>query len=142
MSVAGRGVASAALTRRITGPTALGVALLALCSIVALGRALSAEHPPPPHRLTDAERVQVGRAAAREELKWRASSRKNFPGDAWSRDDDFSASERAWVVGEARRRRVPIADVLRAIDEDLRAFPPEPPRRATAAPSRPRPFYD
>jgi len=103
---------------------------------------LTAEFPAPKNRLTATEREQVGRAAAREEPGWREQTRKRFPGDRWSQDGDFGAFERAWIIGEARRRSVPVADVVRAIDEDLRAHPPEPPRSSTAAPSRPRPFYD
>jgi hypothetical protein len=126
----------------LRSPRVAGVGLVLACCVIALVRALTAEYPASRHRLTDAERAWVGRAAAREEPTWREKSRKSFPGDSWSQDDDFSASERAWIISEAGRRNVPVADVLRAIDEDLRTHPPKPPRRATAAPSRPRPFYD
>ena len=119
-----------------------GWALLVGSIVFALSRAMSASYPPPKHTLTDAERIEVGRAAAREEPGWREKSRKSFPGDAWSQDDDFHNSERSWVQQQARRRNVSAADILRAIDEDLHAHPPEPPRRATSAQCKPRPFYD
>jgi hypothetical protein len=84
----------------------------------------------------------VGRAAAALEPAWREKSRKSFPGDLWSQDDDFHGAERQWVLEEARRHRTSLGEVLRAIDQDLRAHPPQPPRKATAAPCKPRPFYD
>jgi hypothetical protein len=120
----------------------VGGLVLACCVVVALIRALTADFPAPKNRLGAADRERVGRAAAREEPVWREKTRKTFPGDRWSQDDDFGASEKAWINGQASRRRVPVVDVLQAIDEDLRANPPRPPRSSTAAPSRPRPFYD
>lgn len=120
----------------------VGGLALACCVVVALIRALTADFPAPKNRLGAADRERVGRAAAREEPVWREKARKSFPGDLWSQDDDFGASERSWINREAARRRVPVVDVLQAIDEDLRAHPPQPPRSSTAAPSRPRPFYD
>ena len=119
-----------------------GLALLVGCCVFALSRAMSASYPAPRHTLTEEERAVVGRAAARQEPARREKSRKSFPGDHWSQDDDFHNAERSWVEREARRRNVSAADMLRAIDEDLRAHPPEPPRRATVAQCKPRPFYD
>ncbi|MFP2933078.1 hypothetical protein ACLESO_49605, partial [Pyxidicoccus sp. 3LG] len=104
--------------------------------------AATSELPPPERRLSEAERIQVGRAAAAEEPGWRRASRKSFPGDHWSQDDDFGASERRWAVDEARRRGVPVTDVLGAIDAELHSGPVVPPRKATASPCKPRPFYD
>jgi hypothetical protein len=119
-----------------------GGVLLFASAAVALGRVLTATYPQPPRRLDSAERAQLGRTAAGMEPYWRNKSRRSFPGDQWSQDDDFGASERAWALTEASRLRVPISDVLRAVDEDLHAHPPEPPRRATSAQCKPRPFYD
>jgi hypothetical protein len=116
--------------------------VLLACTAVALTRAMTATFPEPPRRLGEAERAELGQAAAALEPFWREKSRRSFPGDRWSQDDDFGASERGWALTEAARRHVPISDVLRAVDEDLHAHPPEPPRRATAAQCKPRPFYD
>jgi hypothetical protein len=115
-----------------------------LCAGTAVVRAATVREPlPPSRRLSAEERAEVGRAAAREEPEWRRKSRQSFPGDAWSQDDDFGASERQWAVDEARRRGVPVTDVLWAIDEELHASSPVlPPRKATASPCKPRPFYD
>lgn len=116
--------------------------LWALLLAVALARALTAGHGKPQRLLSAAERRTVGAAAAVQELTWRVSSRRNFPGDAWSQDDDFHSFEREWVNGEAQRRHVSPREVFRAIDEDLHAHPPSPPRKATASPCKPRSFYD
>lgn len=115
----------------------------ALCGATAVVRAATSRAPPPERRLSPAERVEVGRVAAAEEPGWRARSHNSFPGDSWSQDDDFGASERSWAVSEARRRNVPVSDVFDAIDAELRASTPvQPPRKATASPCKPRPFYD
>jgi hypothetical protein len=120
----------------------LGAVLLAGSVGLALLRALTATHPAPPERLDPATRQLVGRAAAAEEPGWREKSRRSFPGDHWSQDDDTHNAERGFVIAQARKHRAPVADVLRAIDEDLRAHPPSPPRKAGAAICKPRPFYD
>ncbi|RKG91893.1 hypothetical protein [Corallococcus terminator] len=116
---------------------------LTLCGVTAGVRASTVAPAPPRKHLSDAERIQVGRDAAAQEPGWREQSLHNFPGDAWSQDDDFSASERSWVTGEAQRRDVPVEEVFRAIDEELRSSGPvRPPRKATTAPCKPRAFYD
>ena len=97
--------------------TLVGWTLFGLCGATAVVRAATSELPSPERRLSEAERLQVGHAAAAEEPGWRRASRKSFPGDHWSQDDDFGASERRWAVDEARRRGVPVTDVLGAIDE-------------------------
>jgi hypothetical protein len=120
----------------------LGWATFGLCAGLAILRATTVSNPPPNRRLSPDERHAVGRTAATEEPKWRHSSVHNFPEDYWSQDDDFGASERNWAVDEANRRGVPVIDIYRAIDEDLRANPPQPPAKSNASPSKPRPFYD
>lgn len=119
-----------------------GWAVFALCAIIGAVRVFTSDVPPPPRRLDATERAELGRAAAAAEPGWRTRSRHSFPGDHWSQDDDFGASERGWVMREAGQRGVPPTDVFRAIDEELHAAPVLPPRKATASPSKPRPFYD
>lgn len=119
-----------------------GWLVFTLCAGVAGARALSADVPPPPRRLDASERAELGRAAAALEPGWRVRSFHAFPGDRWSQDDDFGNSERRWVSHAAQQRGVPPTDVFRAIDENLRTEPVLPPRKATASPSKPRPFYD
>lgn len=116
--------------------------LLATLVLVAVTRASTAGNGEPLRSLSAAERQEVGGTAALMEPTWRVGSRLHFPGDAWSQDDDFQASERAWVHREAERRGVSPRDIFRAIDEHLHAHPPSPPRKATASPCKPRAFYD
>lgn len=120
----------------------VGWGLLGLLVAIALGRAFAGDLRPPEQRLSDAERAAVGRAAAEREPEWRAKSARSFPEDHWSQDDDFHASELSWVRSEAGARGVPPSEIFRAIDEELRRHPPRPPRKATASPCKPRPFYD
>jgi hypothetical protein len=122
----------------------VGWAVAALCLGAAMARALTSEGPPTPSgRLDGAALRAVGRAAAREEPGWRRDTWRRFPGDAWSQDDDFGATEWRWAREEAQRRGVPVSEVFRAIDAELRASAPlAPPREAGAAPCKPRPFYD
>lgn len=123
-------------------PHRLGWGLGLACLLLALLRAVLAETPAPPKRLDVAGLAEVGRVAAMLEPEWRRSALASFPGDHWSQDDDFHNSERRWAEAEARRRQVPLSDVFAAIDARLRAHPPAPPGKATASPSKPRPFYD
>jgi hypothetical protein len=119
-----------------------GWTVVAACAAVGLVRSLSASFPAPARSLTPAERHVLGRAAAQREPEWRIKSARGFPGDCWSADDDFHASEWSWARDEASRRGVYAADVLRAVDEDLHAFPPAAPRKSNACPCKPRPFYN
>jgi hypothetical protein len=120
----------------------LGWGVSGLCTALAIGRAMSAQVPPPTRHLSEAERAAVGRMCAAEEPRWRQNPMHRFPGDRWSQDDDFQASERGWTMEMARRAGVSPEEIFRAIDEDLHKHPVEPPRKATASPSKPRPFYD
>ncbi|GHG86781.1 hypothetical protein [Comamonas sp. JC664] len=120
----------------------LGWLVFALCGAAAVVRASTARLPPPPQRLSPTLREQVGHAAANQEAEWRRKARQSFPGDHWSQDDDFGAAERKWAVDEAHRRGVPVTEVLEAIDAELHSRPVQPPRKATASPCKPRPFYD
>ncbi|WP_225408358.1 hypothetical protein [Stigmatella hybrida] len=120
----------------------LGWGACGLAFAGALVRAMSASHPVPPRRLSEAERTTVGRLCAAEEPRWRLSTMHRFPGDHWSQDDDFHASERGWALELSRREGVSPTEVFRAIDEELHAQPVAPPRKASASPSKPRPFYD
>ena len=87
-------------------------------------------------------RAKVGREMAAGEPKLREDSQHHFPGDRWSADDDFHANELISARREASNNRTTTYDVLMAIDADMRAHPHEEGRRVTAAPCRPRPFYD
>jgi hypothetical protein len=120
----------------------LGWAACGVLSAMALAKALSASYAAPARHLSEAERASAGRQCAAEEPRWRLRTMHRFPGDHWSQDDDFHATERGWALEQARRSDVPPTELFRAIDEDLHTHPVEPPREATASPCKPRPFYD
>ena len=89
------------------------------------------------------ERSIVARGLARREQAMRVATRRHFPGDAWSADDDFHNMEQSFVRTEAASQGVSPGEILRAIDDDLRENAGrEPNRRAGASPCKPRPFYD
>lgn len=121
----------------------LGVLVIAAVVLTAVLRAGTASFPPVTRRLSLDDAATLGRTAAEREPRWRAESKRSFPGDHWSQDDDFSARERQWALDESRKLGVPVSEIFRAIEDELRANAPvPPPRKATAAPSNPRPFYD
>jgi hypothetical protein len=120
----------------------LGWGVFGACVLAAVVTASTVRDDVTSHHLSDAERQAVGRAAAREEPRWRLKGLHSYPDDCWSQDDDVSSSEHTWAIEEAGRRGVPVTDIFRAIDEDLRAHPVLPPRKANACPCKPRPFYD
>lgn len=117
--------------------------LASACWIFVFARAAVAPVPPSGRALSPAERQAVGRAIARREPAWERQVRLHFPGDDWSQDDDFHALELQSARREAARYGVSAGEVLRAIDEELRARNGEQPgRRRGAARCKPRPFYD
>lgn len=120
----------------------LSTLIIAVAVLIALGRAMTSGEPPP-RPLPEADRRPLGQLAAQAEPGLRLESRRSFPGDAWSQDDDFAARERNWAREQAARRGVQASEVFRAVDEELRASAPlSPPRKTGAAPCKPRPFYD
>ncbi|MDQ3263514.1 MAG: hypothetical protein M3Y59_07640 [Myxococcota bacterium] len=116
--------------------------IIAVAVLVALLRTMtSGESPPRP--LLEVDLRPPGQLAAQAEPGLRLEARRNFPGDAWSQDDDFAARERKWATEQAARLGVQVSEVFRAVDEELHASsPPSPPRQTGAAPCKPRPFYD
>ena len=110
------------------------------CALVALVRAATAPVPPPARVPDLAERGEMARSLARQEPSWRRAAQHLFPGDRWSQDDDFFNQEHRAVRGMAQARNTSPGQVLRAIDEELRAQPAG--RKVSAAPIKPRPFYD
>lgn len=81
-------------------------------------------------------------AAAEPEL--RATAAQDFPGDAWSQDDDFHGQELTRAQAIAGRHGARRGDVLRAIDDGMKQRWPTggaPPPRATVPPCRPRLIY-
>ena len=114
--------------------------VLTTCVAVVLGRAVLASPPPPKRSATKAERERIAEDLSDHEPNWRAASQRRFPGDHWSQDDDFHRVEQHRARTIASRLKITLSDVLRAIDDGLRARPEG--RRVTASPCKPRPFYD
>jgi hypothetical protein len=123
---------------------ALGVALLATSIVVV--RAAIAPAPPAVARMTPEEQRVVAAAVAADEITWSNLSAQAFPEDHWSTRDDFHARELKRLKEIAKERRIPIEDVLRAVDDDVHrahanAESPDY-RGAHAVPCKPRPIYD
>jgi len=116
--------------------------LTGVCLLLGLGRALTAQPPSSPLQVSSEERTGLGLRYAAEEPRRRQDSVQHFPGDRWSQDDDFHASERGSILESTQTTHHAPLDYYRAIDEELRASPVLPPRKATASPCKPRPFYD
>jgi len=120
--------------------TVTGLVVLGACVVVVVGRATLASPPAPNRSATESERELIALGLIESERQWRAASKRRFPGDLWSQDDDFHRVEQYRARAIAGRLKVTLTDVLRAMDEGLRARPQG--RRVTASPCKPRPFYD
>ena len=118
----------------------MGAGVALACALVAVARAGTAPVPPPARVPSAEERGEMARSLARQEPAWRRAAERLFPGDRWSRDDDFFNQEHRAVRGIAAARGTNPGQVLRAIDEELRAHPDG--RKVGASPIKPRPFYD
>jgi hypothetical protein len=112
--------------------------------VVALWRATT----PAPPSSADAATEQVRRAifaeVARQEPSMRAEAAHQFPGDAWSQDDDFHQREQKEARNAANRYHVRLGDALRALDDGLRDRWPLPAgvvMRPGVPPCRPRLTY-
>ncbi len=120
-----------------------GFAFVAACAAAAAASAMNAPPQPPLPALSAAERARIGREFAALEPTLRRRAARDFPGHLWGQSDHFAGMEQDWIRVVARRQRTNIGDVVLAIDEDLRAHPPDGfERLGTAAPCQPLPFYD
>lgn len=127
------------------GASALLVAVVGLVA----SKAASAPPPPPGRAATLGELHHLATEVATQEPNWRNRSEESFPGDHWSQRDDFHAQERDKVKDLAGAQKLPVEQVLRAVDQDVRALRSRlgptmtaDPRGARAVPCKPRPFYD
>ncbi len=126
--------------------TAVAVVVLVVTVDFVAGKARSAPRAPAGRVATVGESRFIATAIAAEEPAWRNKSEESFPGDHWSQRDDFHAQERDKAKELASSQKLPIEQVLRAIDEDVRAShragTAADPRGAKAVPCKPRPVYD
>jgi hypothetical protein len=120
----------------------IGATVVVGVLLVASVRAATAEPPQAPARLDDAARQAAFRQFASREGRQRARAERKFPGDAWSQDDDFHAVEMQQARAIARRQRVSLGEVLRALDDGMRGdWPKSGEMKTTVPPCRPRPIY-
>ena len=122
--------------------------LVAVIGLVA-SQAASAPRPAAGRAATLGELHYLATEVATQEPSWRSRSEESFPGDHWSQRDDFHAQERDKVKDLAGAQKLPVEQVLRAVDADVRALRSRlgpnvtaDPRGARAVPCKPRPIYD
>jgi hypothetical protein len=129
---------------------AASLVLVATMGLVA-SQAASAPAPSAGRTATPGELRTLSTDIATQESNWRTRSEQSFPGDDWSQRDDFHAQERDKVNELAAAQKLPVEQVLRAVDLDVRASARHggaapgsdaDPRGARAVPCKPRPFYD
>ena len=120
----------------------LGWCLTFAFSAVAVVRAATAPGPVPAAPLSVEQAHRAYEALTAKEPEFRAKAAENFAADAWSRDDDFSASERGLAASWASDHGVRRQDVFGAIDQGMRGhwlLPPDVPQPGTrVAPCKPR----
>jgi hypothetical protein len=124
------------------GPKARAAAAALLVSSIAIAliRALAAPGGPAPRLKGPARERVADTLADKEPENWR-KARLEFPGDYWSQSDAFGALEQDAVRDAARAEKVSISSVLEVLDHDLHTHR-LPNRLVSAAPCKPRPFYD
>ncbi len=127
--------------------TIASLVVLAGSVVFVASRAESAPRPDVGRRATVGEARYFAGSVATDEPHWRNKSVESFPGDLWSQRDDFHAQERDRVKDLSEKQKIPVEQVLRAVDEDVRASARRPgvvgdPRGARAVPCKPRPVYD
>lgn len=117
--------------------------VFACAVLAAFLRTITAPSQPYTQRLSREQRAELAVEGASLEDAWRHNGALLYPGDRWSADDDFHNQEGRWARSVAGAFRVPVGDMLHAIDEGLHAaLRNGTPRRSTASPCKPRPFYD
>jgi len=114
-------------------------AILVVATVLAARAPVLAQ---PGSRLDEEGAHEIFQIIAHEEPGMRATAAHAFPGDVWSQDDDFHALERKKVRSFAAEHDVPIADVVRAVDDGMReGWSPRGVLSAKVPPCRPRLDY-
>ncbi len=92
--------------------------------------------------LTEPQAREVYRDMTGRERSMRREAAVKFPGDLWSQDDDFHERENETVRSTASSKKIRFSDVVRAIDDGMRAhWPASGQPIATVPPCRPRLSY-
>jgi hypothetical protein len=117
-------------------------AVVAVMALGAVVRAATAAPPPAGKPITDALARRAYRELTSRERTMRRDAAVKFPGDLWSQDDDFHQRETDQVRSFASSHEVRIGDVLRALDDGMKArWPASGTPIATVPPCRPRLSY-
>ena len=117
------------------------------CTLFVAKRVASAPRAEAGGVATPAQRLSFAQSVASNEPTWRQETEKDFPSDLWSQRDAFHNHEAQTIRDLAGVAHVPFEEVIRAIDDDVRASGTVAPaaafdRAAGAVPCKPRPFYD
>ena len=117
--------------------------LFAAVVVTALVRVLGARAEPPLPSADADLRAQALDALVTGEPASRREAATSYPTDPWSADDYFHAKERKDARAFAKLHRVPLTDVLDALDEGLRARRSSGDRSivSTVPPCHPRAIY-
>ncbi len=117
----------------------IAVAFLLGAAVV---RAATASPPPDGKPMTEAMAKDAYRDVVSRERSMRHEAALKFRGDPWSQDDDFHEREQSQVRSFAGSHETRIPDVLRAVDDGMRAgWPPYVQPDPKAPPCRPRLAY-
>lgn len=117
-------------------------ALLAALFVAAIVRAATASSTRSALPITPELSKRAYAEIVSREPQMRRDAALKFPGDPWSADDDFHQREEDAVRGYAGQQSVPIADVLRAIDDGMHdGWPAAAIPTAQVPPCRPRLMY-
>jgi hypothetical protein len=95
---------------------------LSLCLVLALFRVLTSSAAPPLQPLSPETATQIADQLASQEPAMRLRNRQRFPGDRWSQDDDFHASEAGWARQQAGLYRTSLQEIFKAVDAHLKKF--------------------
>jgi hypothetical protein len=117
----------------------IAVAIIVSAAVV---RAATAKLPAVGKPITADVARQAYREITSRERSMRHDAAVKFPGDPWSRDDDFHERENEAVRSFASGHDVAVGDVTRAIDDGMREhWPTVGTPQATVPPCRPRLSY-
>jgi len=116
--------------------------LIGVVAVLACVRAATAKPPADGGAMNDAVARDVYRDVTSRERSMRRDAAVKFPGDLWSQDDDFHERENERVRALAGDKGVRLTDVVRAIDDGMRArWPTNVQPVAIVPPCRPRLSY-
>ena len=116
--------------------------VLCVVTLAAVVRAATAKPPDDGNPITEPAARDVYKDVVSRERTMRRDAAVKFPGDLWSQDDDFHERENETVRSIASTKTIRFSDVVRAVDDGMRAhWPSSVQPIATVPPCRPRLSY-